>query len=264
MERSHFGYLNRFQTKKTWFPKTTVTILPPVKLPVDQTLRGKTRRQAAGAALQDIMVNTAVLTANLDQTLFSALVEAKATRDTGKPAIEDPLGTKLSYKKLILGAQVLGRKIAPLAPEGAAVGVLLPNAAGVAVTFFALQSIGRVAGDAQLLGRRAEHDLRVPGGEGGRGADLARLRREGEARRRGGEARRPSCRSSTWKTSRRRSARRTSSRVCGRAPRRSRSASPTIRRRSCSRRVRRGRQKASSCRTETCSRTRSSVCIALR
>ena len=96
-----------------------MTILPAVKLPVDQTLRGKTRRQAAGAALQDIMVNTAVLTANLDQTLFSALVEAKATRDTGKPAIEDALGTKLSYKKLILGAQVLGAKIAPLAPTAA-------------------------------------------------------------------------------------------------------------------------------------------------
>ncbi len=144
-ERSYFGYLNRYQTKLVLFPKTKVTILPPVKLPVDQALRGKTRRQAAGAALQDIMVNTAVKTANLDQTLFSALVEAKAMRDTGKPAIEDPLGTKLSYKKLILSAQVLGRKLAPLAPEGAAVGVLLPNAAGVAVTFFALQSIGRVA-----------------------------------------------------------------------------------------------------------------------
>lgn len=143
-ERSYFGYLNRDQTKKSLFPKTTVTILPPVKLPVDETLRGKARRQAAGAALQDIMVDSAVLTANLDQTLFSALVEARATRDTGKPAIEDALGTKISYSKLILGAQVLGRKIAPLAPEGAAIGVLLPNAAGVAVTFFALQSIGRV------------------------------------------------------------------------------------------------------------------------
>ncbi len=145
VERSHFGYLNRYQTRKALFPKTTVTILPAVRLPVDQALRGKARRQAAGAALQDIMVNTAVLTTNLDQTLFSALCEAKATRDTGKPAIEDALGAKLSYRKLILGAQVLGRRIAPLAPEGAAVGVLLPNAAGVAVTFFALQTIGRVA-----------------------------------------------------------------------------------------------------------------------
>lgn len=143
-ERSYFGYLNRFQARKSLFPKTTVTILPPVKLAVPEGIKGKARRQAAGMALQDLMVDTAVRTANLDQTLFSALVEAKATRDTGKPAIEDPLGTQLSYGKLILGAQVLGAKLAPLAPEGAAVGVMLPNSAGVAVTFFALQTIGRV------------------------------------------------------------------------------------------------------------------------
>ncbi len=145
LERSRFGYLSSAQTKKVWFPKTTVTILPPVSLEVDQTLRGKARRQAAGASLQDIMTDSAVLTTPIDQTLFEALVLAKNTRDTGRPVIEDPLGGKLSYKKLITGAQVLGAKIAPLAPPGAAVGVLLPNAAGVAVTFFALQSIGRVA-----------------------------------------------------------------------------------------------------------------------
>ncbi len=40
-------------------------------------------------------------------------------------------------------------------------------------------------GDAQLHGRRAEHDLRLPGGEGGRGSDVTRVRREGEARRGG-------------------------------------------------------------------------------
>lgn len=143
-ERSHFGYLNRYQAKKVWFPKTTVTILPPVKLTVADALRGKMRRQAAGMALQDIMVDAAVKTANIDQTLFSALVEAKKTRDTGKAIVEDPRGTKLSYKKLITAAQVLGAKLEPLAPVGASVGILLPNSAGVAVTFFAVQTIGRV------------------------------------------------------------------------------------------------------------------------
>ncbi len=144
LERSRFGYLNKFQTKKVWFPKTRVTILPPVKLDVDPQLKGRARRQAAGARLQDIMTETAVKTAPIQQTLFEALVRAKDERDTGKPAVEDPLGTKLSYKKLILGAQVLGRKLAPLAAEGKAMGVMLPNSAGAAVTFFALQSIGRV------------------------------------------------------------------------------------------------------------------------
>jgi acyl-[acyl-carrier-protein]-phospholipid O-acyltransferase / long-chain-fatty-acid--[acyl-carrier-protein] ligase len=143
-ERSHFGYLNRYQAKKAWFPKTVVTILPPERLKLPDGLKGKARRQAAGAALQDIMVNTAVRTANLDQTLFQALVEAKTTRDTGKPAIEDPMGTKLSYGKLITSAQVLGAKFTLLAPVGASVGVMLPNSAAVAVTFFALQTVGRV------------------------------------------------------------------------------------------------------------------------
>lgn len=145
LERSTFGYLNRQQTRKAWFPKTTVTILPPEKIVLPDGLRGKARRQAAGAALQDIMTDSAVVTAPIDQSLFSALVQARALRDTGKPCVQDVLGTTLTYKKLIAGAQVLGEKIATLAPEGAAVGVLLPNSAGVAVTFFALQSAGRVA-----------------------------------------------------------------------------------------------------------------------
>ena len=145
LERSRFGYLSAQQTKKVWFPKTTVTILPEVKLGVDQTLRGKTRRQAAGLALQDVMTDSAVMTTPIDQTLFEALVMAKATRDTGRPAVEDPMGTTLSYKKLITSAQVLGAKLAQLTAPNTAVGVMLPNSAGVAVTFFALQSIGRVA-----------------------------------------------------------------------------------------------------------------------
>ncbi|MFA5955443.1 acyl-[ACP]--phospholipid O-acyltransferase [Hyphomicrobium sp.] len=145
LERSHFGYLSKSQTKKAWFPKTTVTIFPPIYLKIDPALRGKARRQAAGSALQDIMTDSAVLTTPIDQTLFDALVLAHKTRDTGKPVIEDPLGSKLTYKKLIVGAQVLGAKIAPmLPPVGSSVGVLLPNSAGVVATFFALQTIGRV------------------------------------------------------------------------------------------------------------------------
>jgi acyl-[acyl-carrier-protein]-phospholipid O-acyltransferase/long-chain-fatty-acid--[acyl-carrier-protein] ligase len=143
-ERSPFGYLRRTQIKRALLPKVTVTFLPARKLNLDPALRGKARRQAGGLALQDIMVDTAVETARCDRTLFAALADAKRTRDTGKPAVRDPLGAKLSYAKLILGAQVLGRKLEAFGAPGEAVGVMLPNSAGVAVTFFALQSIGRV------------------------------------------------------------------------------------------------------------------------
>ena len=85
-----------------------------------------------------------VQNAMLDQTLFEGLGHAYRDRDTGKPIIEDALGTKLTYRKLILGAQVLSRKLEQGTGVGENVGVLLPNSAGVAVVFMALQTIGRV------------------------------------------------------------------------------------------------------------------------
>ena len=143
-QRSHLSYLKNGEIKRAWFPKVTISILPPVKLAVDEALRGKARRNAAGAALQDVMIDAMVKTAMLDQTLFEGLAHAYRDRDTGKPIIEDALGTKLTYRKLILGAQVLSRRLSEGTEVGENVAVLLPNSAGVAVVFMALQTIGRV------------------------------------------------------------------------------------------------------------------------
>jgi acyl-[acyl-carrier-protein]-phospholipid O-acyltransferase / long-chain-fatty-acid--[acyl-carrier-protein] ligase len=145
LEHTPFSYLRITQLAKMAFPKVRVTILPPRKLALDPALSGRDRRRAAGAALNDIMVESAVQNANIDKTLFQALVSAQARRDVGAVMIEDPLRTRLTYKKLITSAQVLGAKLEALTPAGAAVGVLLPNTAGVVVTFYALQTIGRVA-----------------------------------------------------------------------------------------------------------------------
>ncbi|MBR0757485.1 acyl-[ACP]--phospholipid O-acyltransferase [Bradyrhizobium jicamae] len=143
-QRSHLSYLKNGEIKRSWFPKVTISILPPIKLPVDQALRGKARRNAAGAALQDVMIDAMVKNAMLDHTLFEGLGHAYRDRDMGKPIIEDALGTKLTYRKLILGAQVLSRKLEQGTAVAENVGVLLPNSAGVAVVFMALQTIGRV------------------------------------------------------------------------------------------------------------------------
>ncbi len=84
-QRSHLCYLKNGEIKRSWFPKVTISILPPVKLPIDQSLKGKTRRNAAGAALQDVMIDAMVKNAMLDQTLFEGLAHAYRDRDTGKP-----------------------------------------------------------------------------------------------------------------------------------------------------------------------------------
>lgn len=144
LERSPWSYLRSSQIRKSWFPKVTVEILPARKLKVDTSLRGRARRQSAGAALQDTMIDAAVRTANMDRTLFRALCDAARQRDTGKPIVEDPLPTKLSYRKLIIGSQALGAEIAKRTEVGEAVGLMLPSTAGAAVTFFAMQCAGRV------------------------------------------------------------------------------------------------------------------------
>ncbi len=49
LEKTVFSRLSKAQVKRRWGPKVTVTILSPVALNVDPALKGKARRQAAGA-----------------------------------------------------------------------------------------------------------------------------------------------------------------------------------------------------------------------
>src|SRR5258708_39378383 len=97
------------------------------------------------------MIDAMVKPAMLDEALFQALAQVYRDRDTGKPVIEDALGTKLTYRKLIAGAQVLGRKLENGTVIGENVGVLLPNYAVVAVVFMVLQTIGLVPANRNLL-----------------------------------------------------------------------------------------------------------------
>jgi len=144
LEATPFSRLGRSQVRRRWFPKVTVTILEPVKLQVAPELRGKRRRMAAGAALYQVMSDLVFRTTSIDRTILSAVIDSAQTHGRARIAIEDPVTGELSYRKMLLGAAVLGRKLMPLAPEGAAVGVMLPNANGAAVTLLAMLSAGRV------------------------------------------------------------------------------------------------------------------------
>jgi acyl-[acyl-carrier-protein]-phospholipid O-acyltransferase/long-chain-fatty-acid--[acyl-carrier-protein] ligase len=144
LEQTPFSRLSKDQVRRKWFPKVKVTILEPVKLTVDPELKGRKRRQAAGAALYGIMSDLVFRTTSTDRTVFQAVVDAAHQHGRNRVAIEDPLAGPLSYKKLLIGASVLGRKLMPFAGEGRAIGVMLPNANGAVATILALMSAGRV------------------------------------------------------------------------------------------------------------------------
>jgi acyl-[acyl-carrier-protein]-phospholipid O-acyltransferase / long-chain-fatty-acid--[acyl-carrier-protein] ligase len=144
LEQTPFSRLSKGQVRRKWFPKVTVTILEPVKLSVDPDLKGKKRRLAAGAALYGIMSDLVFRTTSTERTIVEAVYLAAEQHGRGRTAVEDPLSGPLSYKKLLLGAAVLGAKLMPYAPVGRAVGVMLPNANGAVVTVLGLMSAGRV------------------------------------------------------------------------------------------------------------------------
>ncbi|MGH6857274.1 MAG: acyl-[ACP]--phospholipid O-acyltransferase [Methylocella sp.] len=143
-EATIFSRLSREQTRRRWSPKFTLTVLEPVRLTVAGPLKGKARRMAAGSALYQMMSDLVFRTTRTDRTLFEALVQAARTHGWKRIAIEDPISGAVSYRKLLIGAHVVGRKLQASSEAGEAVAVMLPNANATAVAIFALISAGRV------------------------------------------------------------------------------------------------------------------------
>ena len=144
LEQTPFSRLSKAQVRRRWFPKVRVTVLEPVKLTVDPDLKGRKRRQAAGAALYGIMSDLVFRTTSTDHTVLEAVIQAADVHGHNRVAVEDPVSGALTYKRLLTAAAVLGAKLMPLAAQGHALGVMLPNANGAVVTILALMSAGRV------------------------------------------------------------------------------------------------------------------------
>jgi len=144
LEATIFSRLTRAQVRRRFFPKVTVTVLEPVRLAVEDGLKGKARRQAAGAMLYQIMSDLIFRTTPTDRTIVEAVVDAAKIQGWRRIAVEDPVTGRLNYRKLLVGARVLARKFVPLADKGEAIGVMLPNANGAAATLLGMMSAGRV------------------------------------------------------------------------------------------------------------------------
>jgi acyl-[acyl-carrier-protein]-phospholipid O-acyltransferase/long-chain-fatty-acid--[acyl-carrier-protein] ligase len=129
--------------RQRWFPKVTITILPPRQLAVPAELRGRARRHHAGAALYDAMSEMMARRPN-PPSLFGALLEAHEAHGGGLPIIEDPTTAPLTYDRTVAASFVLGRRLARGTARREVIGLMLPNSAGAALAFLALQATGRV------------------------------------------------------------------------------------------------------------------------
>lgn len=143
-EVTPFSRLKPDQVRRRWFPKVIITVCAPQKLTVDPGLRGKQRRQVANLQLYDIMSEMVFQTTSWGNTLFEALLRARHRHGGSYHVLEDTTGVQLTYTRLVVGALVLGRRLAALTQPGERVGVLVPNVNAAGVLLMALQAFGRV------------------------------------------------------------------------------------------------------------------------
>jgi acyl-[acyl-carrier-protein]-phospholipid O-acyltransferase / long-chain-fatty-acid--[acyl-carrier-protein] ligase len=158
LEVTPFSRLEAEQVRRRWFPKVRVTILEPSRLAIDPSLAMRKRREAGGAALYGVLSDLIWRTTSIDYTVFEAVAAAARTHGRGRVAAEDLTSGTITYRRLLTGAAVLGRVLAPLSAPAEAVGVLMPNANASVALVLGLISSGRVpamlnftAGPANLL-----------------------------------------------------------------------------------------------------------------
>ncbi|MCV9963848.1 acyl-[ACP]--phospholipid O-acyltransferase [Pararhizobium sp. BT-229] len=144
LERTHFSRLKPDQISRRFFPKVTVTILPPAPLSVDPELKGRRRRQEAGSALYDVMSDLVFRTSEKTGTIIDEVIRAADAYGHKKVILLDPLSGEMTYGKLLTAVRVLGGKFTKLFAKENLVGVMLPNSVGSAAVFLGVISAGKV------------------------------------------------------------------------------------------------------------------------
>ena len=166
---------------RRWFPRLSISVLEPMTI---AELVARNPDQASNTnALFDRVAEARLFGSDLDRGLFLAMRDAADRVGASHPIIEDVISGALSYRKLFIGARVLGRRFEAVTAPGEAVGLLLPNANGVVLSLVGLL-VGRPGGGDDQLYRRPgqRHRRRAHGGDPHRGL-VARLCREGRPRR---------------------------------------------------------------------------------
>ncbi len=142
-QHTHFSKLRNLASTR-FFPKVIITILPPVKLDAPHEATNRQRRKYLSAKLYDIMCDMMFESSDYKKTVFQSLIDAGKVHGYGTKIIQDLDGNITSYRQMLVKSFVLGNVISRSTLPGEHVGLMLPNAVGGCITFFAMQAFGRV------------------------------------------------------------------------------------------------------------------------
>ncbi len=142
-----FSFANRMSGKlrRRAFPKVRVSFTDPVEL----------EKKTGRAAREDIQLYDAMRSTMFEtfgwkgQTLLGELFRSAQLHGYDHPVLEniDPVTEEritLDFKTVLIGTRVLEKKLKGTVNAGEVTGLMLPNAAGSAVAFFAMHRMGAV------------------------------------------------------------------------------------------------------------------------
>jgi len=146
IEGTHFTHFSKMAGifRMRLAPKITMTILPSVYVDVPPNLKGKKRRQFCGQVLSNLMTDMMFASSNYQQSIFSALLEARNLHGGAHVVAEDLERKPLTYDQLITRSLVIGNALANITEKGENVGVFLPNSSKTLCVVLGLQAQGRV------------------------------------------------------------------------------------------------------------------------
>ncbi len=127
-----------------WFQRLRIVALAPMTM-AELLQRAGYSQTTTANALFDRFAEARLAGTDLDRGVFGSMVDAANRYGPSRLIVEDVVTGALSYRKLLTGARVLGRRFEALSSPGEAVGILLPNANGVVLAMLGLISAGRVA-----------------------------------------------------------------------------------------------------------------------
>ncbi len=140
---SHFSRMGG-QAKLRWFPKISLTILPPTKMELPDEMSSRERRHKAGEMLADIMRDMVFHSSNYQQRLWDSLLDAAVIHGKKHEVIEDLERTPLHYADIFTRSMILQQLLPKALQKGEHVGLMLPNANGCFLTFFAMHARGLI------------------------------------------------------------------------------------------------------------------------
>jgi len=143
IEGAQYSKVSRLKGKvrQRWFPKITITILPPFKL--ESKHSGKNRRTDITNKLERMLSEAQFAATDVDKTILAEVIESAEKFGRRQVIAEDINRKAMNYGQLFTRVQALSSGLVKHV-KGEHVGVLLPNSVANLVTFFALHNLGKV------------------------------------------------------------------------------------------------------------------------